>query len=115
MTAKDTVTHFVKISNSGKPGLIEDSAATAIGVTSINLDKSTTTVATAAITTLNVIMASTSAGDPSSRATAMGAGRATAIVTGAVLTVAGIVVGTADIIAMTNDGLSVTTCRVTVS
>ena len=84
VTAKDTITRSVKISNNGKPGLAEDSAAAVIAVTGISLDKSTTTVAVAATT-------------------------------GTVLTVTGIAAGTADIIVMTNDGLFVATCKVTVS
>ncbi|MBQ4926723.1 phage tail protein, partial [Citrobacter werkmanii] len=43
VTAKDTITRSVKISNNGKPGLAEDSAAAAIAVTGVSLDKSTTT------------------------------------------------------------------------
>jgi uncharacterized protein YjdB len=57
VTAKDTITRSVKISNNGKPGLAEDSAAAVIDVTGVSLDKSTTTVAVAATTTLNVTVA----------------------------------------------------------
>ena len=115
VTAKDTITRSVKISNNGKPGLAEDSAAAAIAVTGVSLDKSTTTVAVAATTTLNVTVAPASASDPSFRATTTDAGKATVTVAGTVLTVTGIATGTADIIVMTNDGLFVATCKVTVS
>ncbi|ECE6700648.1 phage tail protein [Salmonella enterica subsp. houtenae] len=115
VTAKDTITRSVKISNNGKPGLAEDSAAAAISVTGVSLDKSTTTVAVAATTTLNVTVAPASASDPSFRATTTDAGKATVTVAGTVLTVTGIAAGTADIIVMTNDGLFVATCKVTVS
>ena len=115
VTAKDTITRSVKISNNGKPGLAEDSAAAAIAVTGVSLDKSTTTVAVAATTTLNVTVAPASASDPSFRATTTDAGKATVTVAGTVLTVTGIAAGTADIIVMTNDGLFVATCKVTVS
>ncbi|EJK5916595.1 Ig-like domain-containing protein [Escherichia coli] len=115
VTAKDTITRSVKISNNGKPGLAEDSAAAVIDVTGVSLDKSTTTVAVAATTTLNVTVAPASASDPSFRATTTDAGKATVTVAGTVLTVTGIAAGTADIIVMTNDGLFVATCKVTVS
>ena len=115
VTAKDTITRSVKISNNGKPGLAEDSAAAAIAVTGVSLDKSTATVAVAATTTLNVTVAPASASDQSFRATTTDAGKATVTVAGTVLTVTGIAAGTADIIVMTNDGLFVATCKVTVS
>ncbi len=115
VTAKDTITRSVKISNNGKPGLAEDSAVAAIAVTGVSLDKSTTTVAVAATTTLNVTVAPASASDQSFRATTTDAGKATVIVAGTVLTVTGIAAGTADIIVMTNDGLFVATCKVTIS
>ncbi|WP_370602536.1 phage tail protein [Citrobacter cronae] len=115
VTAKDTITRSVKISNNGKPGLAEDSAAAAIVVTGVSLDKSTTTVAVAATTTLNVTVAPASASDQSFRATTTDAGKATVTVSGTVLTVTGIAAGTADIIVMTNDGLFVATCKVTIS
>ncbi|HEE9872660.1 TPA: Ig-like domain-containing protein [Citrobacter braakii] len=115
VTAKDTITRSVKISNNGKPGLAEDSATAAIAVTGVSLDKSTTTVAVAATTTLNVTVSPASASDQSFRATTTDAGKATVTVAGTVLTVTGIAAGTADIIVMTNDGLFVATCKVTVS
>lgn len=115
VTAKDTITRSVKISNNGKPGLAEDSAAAAIAVTGVSLDKSTTTVAVAATTMLNVTVAPASASDQSFRATTTDASKATVTVAGTVLTVTGIAAGTADIIVMTNDGLFVATCKVTVS
>ncbi|WFZ31103.1 phage tail protein [Citrobacter portucalensis] len=115
VTAKDTITRSVKISNNGKPGLAENSAAAAIAVTGVSLDKSTTTVAVAATTTLNVTVAPASASDQSFRATTTDAGKATVTVSGTVLTVTGIAAGTADIIVMTNDGLFVATCKVTIS
>ena len=115
VTAKDTITRSVKISNNGKPGLAEDSAVAAIAVTGVSLDKSTATVAVAATTTLNVTVAPASASDPSFRATTTDAGKATVTVASTVLTVTGIAAGTADIIVMTNDGLFVATCKVTVS
>ena len=105
MTAKDTITRSVKISNNGKRGLAEDSAAAVIDVTGVSPDKSTTTVAVAATTTLNVTVAPASASDPSFRATTTDAGKTTVTVAGTVLTVTGISAGTADIIVMTNDGL----------
>ena len=115
VTAKDTITRSVKISNNGKPGLAEDSAVAAIAVTGVSLDKSTTTVAVAATTTLNVTVAPASASDQSFRATTTDAGKASVTVAGTVLTVTGIAAGTADIIVMTNDGLFVATCKVTIS
>ena len=115
VTAKDTITRSVKISNNGKPGLAEESAAAVINVTGVTLDKSTATVAVAATTTLNVTVAPASASDKSFRATTTDAGIVTVSVADAVLTVTGIAAGSADIIVMTNDGLFVATCRVTVS
>lgn len=115
VTAKDTITRSVKISNNGKPGLAEESSVAVIAVTGVSLDKSTTTVAVAATTTLNVTVAPASASDQSFRATTTDAGKATVTVSGTVLTVTGIAAGTADIIVMTNDGLFVATCKVTIS
>lgn len=115
VTAKDTITRSVKISNNGKPGLAEESSVAVIAVTGVSLDKSTTTVAVAATTTLNVTVAPASASDQSFRAATTDAGKATVTVSGTVLTVTGIAAGTADIIVMTNDGLFVTTCKVTIS
>ena len=115
VTAKDTITRSVKISNNGKPGLAEETAAAVIDVTGVSLDKSTTTVAVAATTVLNVTVVPASASDQSFRATTTDAGKATVTVAGTVLTVTGIAAGTADIIVMTNDGLFVATCKVTVS
>lgn len=115
VTAKDTITRSVKISNNGKPGLAEESAAAVIDVTGVALDKSTATVAVAATTTLNVTVAPASASDKSFRATSTDAGIVTVSVSDTVLTVTGIAAGSADIIVMTNDGLFVATCSVTVS
>lgn len=115
VTAKDTITRSVKISNNGKPGLAEESSVAVIAVTGVSLDKSTTTIAVAATTTLNVTVAPASASDQSFRATTTDAGKATVTVSGTVLTVTGIAAGTADIIVMTNDGLFVATCKVTIS
>ncbi|WP_368301778.1 phage tail tube protein [Kluyvera sichuanensis] len=115
VTAKDTITRSVKISNNGKPGLAEESAAAAIAVTGVSLDKSTATVAVAATTTLHVTVAPASASDKSFRATTTAAGIATVSVVDTALTVTGIAAGTAEIIVMTNDGLFVATCSVTVS
>lgn len=115
VTAKDTITRSVKISNNGKPGLAEESAAAVIDVTGVTLDKSTATVAVAATTTLNVTVAPASASDKSFRATTTDAGIVTVSVADTVLTVTGIAAGSADIIVMTNDGLFVATCSVTVS
>ncbi|HHL7797182.1 TPA: phage tail tube protein [Citrobacter freundii] len=115
VTAKDTITRSVKISNNGKPSLAEESSVAVIAVTGVSLDKSTTTVAVAATTTLNVTVAPASASDQSFRATTTDAGKATVTVSGTVLTVTGIAAGTADIIVMTNDGLFVATCKVTIS
>ncbi|MDM3357599.1 phage tail protein [Citrobacter sp. Cb004] len=115
VTAKDTITRSVKISNNGKPGLAEESSVAVIAVTGVSLDKSTITVAVAATTTLNVTVAPASASDQSFRATTTDAGKAKVTVAGTVLTVTGIAAGTADIIVMTNDGLFVATCKVTVS
>ena len=115
VTAKDTITRSVKISNNGKPGLAEESAAAVINVTGVTLDKSTATVAVAATTTLNVTVAPASASDKSFRATSTDAGIVTVSVSDTVLTVTGIAAGSADIIVMTNDGLFVATCSVTVS
>ena len=115
VTAKDTITRSVKISNNGKPGLAEESAAAVINVTGVTLDKSTATVAVAATTTLNVTVAPASASAKSFRATTTDAGIVTVSVADAVLTVTGIAAGSADIIVMTNDGLFVATCSVTVS
>ena len=115
VTAKDTITRSVKISNNGKPGLAEESAAAVINVTGVTLDKSTATVAVAATTTLNATVAPASASDKSFRATTTDAGIVTVSVSDTVLTVTGIAAGSADIIVMTNDGLFVATCSVTVS
>ncbi|WP_281549141.1 phage tail tube protein [Kluyvera cryocrescens] len=115
VTAKDTITRSVKISNNGKPGLAEESAAAVINVTGVTLDKSTATVAVAATTTLNVTVAPASASDKSFRATTTDAGIVTVSAADAVLKVTGIAAGSADIIVMTNDGLFVATCSVTVS
>ena len=115
VTAKDTITRSVKISNNGKPGLAEESAVAVINVTGVTLDKSTATVAVAATTTLNVTVAPASASDKSFRATTTDAGIVTVSVADTVLTVTGIAAGSADIIVMTNDGLFVATCSVTVS
>lgn len=115
VTAKDTITRSVKISNNGKPGLAEESAAAVINVTGVTLDKSTATVAVAATTTLNATVAPASASDKSFRATTTDAGIVTVSVADTVLTVTGIAAGSADIIVMTNDGLFVATCSITVS
>ncbi|MEB6631851.1 phage tail tube protein [Kluyvera cryocrescens] len=115
VTAKDTITRSVKISNNGKPGLAEESAAAVINVTGVTLDISTATVAVAATTTLNATVAPASASDKSFRATTTDAGIVTVSVADTVLTVTGIAAGSADIIVMTNDGLFVATCSVTVS
>lgn len=115
VTAKDTITRSVKISNNGKPGLAEESAAAVINVTGVTLDKSTATVAVAATTTLNATVSPASASDKSFRATTTDAGIVTVSVADTVLTVTGIAAGSADIIVMTNDGLFVATCSVTVS
>lgn len=115
VTAKDTITRSVKISNNGKPGLAEESAAAVIDVTGVTLDKSTATVAIAATTTLNATVAPASASDKSFRATTTDAGIVTVSVADTVLTVTGIAAGSADIIVMTNDGLFVATCSITVS
>lgn len=115
VTAKDTITRSVKISNNGKPGLAEESATTVIAVTGVSIDKTTATVATGATTPLNVTVAPASASDKTFRAATSNAAVARVTVASNVLTVTGIAAGSADIIVMTNDGQFAAICRVTVS
>ncbi|MBW9633320.1 phage tail protein [Escherichia coli] len=115
VTAKDTITRSVKISNNGKPGLAEDSAAAAIAVTGISLDKSTAAVAVAATTQLVVSVLPASASDKSFRVASSDPSKATVTVSGNTLTVTGVAAGTVEIIVMSNDGNFVAICKVTVS
>ncbi|AVR03765.1 phage tail protein [Pluralibacter gergoviae] len=113
--AKEVITRTAKITNTGKPGLAEESGSPAIAVTGIKLDKATASVAVGATTTLNISFTPASASDQSFRAATSDGSKATLTVSGKSLIITGVAAGTADIIGMSNDGSYVTTCKLTVT
>lgn len=113
--AKEVITRTAKITNTGKPGLAEESGNPSIAVTGIRLDKTTASVAVGATTTLNISFTPASASDQSFRAATSDGSKATLSPNGKSLIVTGVAAGSADIIAMSNDGNFVATCKVTVT
>ncbi|MDN4305038.1 phage tail protein [Citrobacter freundii] len=113
--AKEVITRSVKISNNGKPSLAEETRAAVVPVTGVSLDKATLTVAAAASDTVNVTVNPTGATDKSFRVASSEPAKATVTASGDVLTITGVATGSAEIIVMSNDGLKVAICKVTVS
>lgn len=113
--AKEVITRSVKISNNGKPSLAEETRAPVVPVTGVTLDKATLTVATGASDSVNVTFAPSGATDKTFRAASSDLAKATVSVNGDVLTITGVAAGPAEIIVMSNDGLKVAICKVTVS
>ncbi|HAC6879127.1 TPA_asm: phage tail protein [Salmonella enterica subsp. enterica serovar Java] len=115
VTAKDTITRTVKITNNGKPSLAEDGGTEFTAVSGVSIDKATASVNAGASVTLNVTVSPAGASDKSFRASSTAPAKATVTADGDTLTVTGVSTGNADIIVMTSDGQFVAACRVTVS
>lgn len=115
VTNKENITRTVKVTNSGKPTLAEDTTTPVIAVTGASFDKSTTTVAVGATTTLSLSVLPASATDKSFRLASSDPSKAKITVSGTVVTITGVTVGTAEIIAITNDGSFAAVSKVTVS
>ncbi|MFY9995064.1 MAG: phage tail protein [Leclercia sp.] len=113
--AKEVITRSVKISNNGKPSLAEETRAPVVTVTGVTLDKSTLTVASGASDSINVTISPSGATDKTFRVASSDPAKATVTASGDVLTITGVAAGTAEIIVMSNDGLKVAICKVTVS
>jgi uncharacterized protein YjdB len=84
-------------------------------VTGVSLDKATLTVAAGASDTVNVTVNPAGATDKSFRVASSDPAKATVTANGDVLTITGVSTGSAEIIVMSNDGLKVAICKVTVS
>ena len=115
ITSKEVITRTVKITNSGKPTLAEESGAPVIAVTGVTLDKTTATVAVGATVTLNVSVLPAGTSDKSFRVSTSDPEKATASVSGNIVTVTGVEAGVVPVVVMTNDGNFVGICEVTVS
>ncbi|MDF3830235.1 phage tail protein [Pseudocitrobacter sp. 2023EL-00150] len=115
VTTKDVMTRTVKLSNNGKPSLAEDSGTPVIPVTGITLDKSTATVAVGATAQVVATVLPASASDSSFRVASSDPSKATVTLSGKTLTITGVAAGSAEIIAMTNNGQFVAICKATVS
>ena len=115
VTNKENITRTVKVTNSGKPTLAEDTTTPVIAVTGASFDKSTTTVAVGATTTLTLSVLPASATDKSFRVASSDPSKAKITVSGTVVTITGVAAGTPEIIAITNDGSFAAVSKVTVS
>lgn len=115
VTNKENITRTVKVTNSGKPTLAEDTTTPVIAVSGASFDKSTTTVAVGATTTLNLSVLPASATDKSYRVASSDPSKAKITVSGTVVTITGVAAGTPEIIAITNDGSFAAVSKVTVS
>ncbi|MCT4701223.1 phage tail protein [Enterobacteriaceae bacterium H20N1] len=113
--AKEVITRSVKISNNGKPSLAEETRAENVAVTGITLDKSTSAIAVGATDTVNVTVNPAGATDKTFRVSSSDPAKVTVTVNGNVLTIKGKAAGPSDVVVMTNDGLFVGICKVTVS
>ncbi|KNC09996.1 tail fiber protein [Klebsiella sp. RIT-PI-d] len=112
---KEVITRTAKITNTGKPGLAEESGSSAIVVTGVKLDKATASVAVGATNTVNVSFLPASASDQSFRAATSDGSKATVTVSGKSLIITGVAAGSVDVIVMSNDGNFVATCKLTVT
>ncbi|HEM6703897.1 TPA: phage tail protein [Citrobacter koseri] len=113
--AKEVITRTAKITNTGKPNLAEEDNTPPIAVTGVTLDKTTDTVAVSDTTVLTVAVVPASASDKSFRVSTSDPAVATVTVSGNTITVTGVAAGSCQIIVMTNDGLFVAVCEITVS
>lgn len=115
VTNKEYITRTVKVTNSGKPLLAEDTTTPVIAVSGASFDKSTAAVAVGATTTLNLSVLPASATDKSFRLASSDPSKATVSVAGSVVTVTGVSAGIAEILAITNDGSFAAVSKITVS
>lgn len=113
--AKEVITRSVKISNNGKPSLAEETRTPVVAVTGVTLDKPTLAVAVGASGTVTVTVTPSGATDKTFRVASSDPAKATVTALGEVLTIRGVAAGTPEIIVMSNDGLKVAICKVTVS
>lgn len=113
--SKEVITRSVKISNNGKPSLAEETRTPVVAVTGVTLDKPTLAVAVGASGTVTVTVTPSGATDKTFRVASSDPAKATVTALGEVLTIRGVAAGTPEIIVMSNDGLKVAICKVTVS
>ena len=113
--AKEVITRSVKINNNGKPSLAEETRAPVVPVTGVTLDKTTLTVASGASGTATVTVLPSGATDKTFRVASSDPTKATVTANGNVLTITGVAAGSPEIVVMSNDGLKVAICKVTVS
>lgn len=113
--AKEVITRTAKVTNTGKPGLAEESGAPVVPVTGVTLDKETAAVGIGDTTTVGVVITPAGASDKTFRLSSSDPSVTTATASDDAVTITGAAAGTADIVVMTNDGLFVAICSVTVS
>lgn len=113
--AKEIITRSVKITNTGKPSLAEETRLPVTAATGVTLDKTTSAIKISATDTVNVTVNPVGASDKTFRVSSSDPTKATVAVNGDVLTITGKATGSAEIIVMTNDGLFVAICTVTVT
>lgn len=112
---KEVMTRTVKVTNSGKPSLAEESRAAIIPATSLTVTPATGTVGIGKTTTVIFAFLPANATDKSLRVASSNTAIATVTLSGNVATIKGVAAGSVDIAGMTPDGNLVAISRQTVS
>lgn len=101
---KETITRTVKITNSGKPSLAEEAGDAAVPVTGITVLPTSLELAVGQSADIAVTIVPANASDSTFNVGAADTSKATASVSGSVVTVTGVAEGNTNIVIMTNDG-----------
>jgi len=113
--AKEMITRTVKVTNSGKPSLAEDSRPAVVLVSSVTASPATGTVTVGKTATVTFNILPANASDKTLRIASSNPAFGTVTAQDNVATLKGVAVGVVDIVAMTADGRLVATARHTVT
>ena len=112
---KEVITRTVKVTNSGKPSLAEESRASIIPATSLTAAPATGTVGIGKTATVTFAFLPANVTDKSLRVASSNSAIATVTLSGNVATIKGVAAGSVDIVGMTPDSKLVDISRYTVS
>lgn len=113
--AKDVITRTIKVSNTGRPQLAEDTPTPIVAVTSITATPATANVAIGATTDITFAVLPAGATDKTYRVASSDPLTGSLTLSGNVAKVKGVKAGVVEVIGMTNDGQKVAIAKVTVA
>ncbi|MBO8132458.1 phage tail tube protein [Dickeya fangzhongdai] len=112
---KEIITRTVKVTNAGKPALAEQAAGAAVAVTGLSVSPASLSVVVGSSSDITVTISPNNASDSTFNVGVSDSAKTSASVSGSVITVTGVAVGSAEIVVMTNDGKKTGIIPVTVT